>query len=107
MHGLQPRQEDACQVAHFGGVQEIGLHEHLDRAAADLVLVAHGLGHLNLHVKGQLFGGPPRQQMQMAAHRPQKAFGGGEAGKFVFGKNPKRHQIGRVVDAVNVFGDPE
>ena len=45
--------------------------------------------------------------MQMAAHRPKKAFRGGKAGKFVFGKDTQLHQIGGVLNAVNVFRDPE
>ena len=104
---LELGQEYTRQIAHGGGVAEIILHEDFDTAPGGGVLVAHALRHLDLHVKGELVIGPPDDQMQMTAHRPEEIFGLGKGGKFLGGEHAQGHEFAHITDAVQVFGDPE
>ena len=70
--GLEACAEDAGQVADFLGDQEIVLHEALDMAQAAMRLVAEAFGEFGLLVEAQAVIAAPRQEMQMAAHRPQE-----------------------------------
>jgi len=107
MRGLELGQKDAGEFAHGGGVAEIVLHEMLDRAAAGGVGIAHAPCDLDLQIECQLFAGAAGGQMQVAAHRPQEIVRLGKGGEFLFGKEPRRHQLGHVVDMVDVFCHPK
>ena len=67
MAGLKCCQEDPRQLTHLGCMSEIGLHEVFDGPAVFAIGIAHALGHLDLHVEGQLILRPIGDQMQMAA----------------------------------------
>ena len=107
MHRFQLGQEDAGQVAGRGGVAEIILHEMFDRTAPALVLVAQALGDLDLQVEGQLIRGPPGQQVQMAAHRPEEILGLHEGFEFFLREDVQLHQLADFLHAMQVFRDPE
>ena len=83
MYGFQFGQENARQIPNRCGMAEKILHEMLDRAAPAPVLVAHTLGHFDLQVKCQLVRGAPGDQVQMAAHRPEKVFRLGKGVEFI------------------------
>ena len=53
-----------------------------DRASACLVGIAHPLCHFDLHIERKLIGGAARDEMQMAADRPEELFGGTECVVF-------------------------
>jgi hypothetical protein len=103
---LQLGQEDARQLAHAGGVAEVVLHEMLHGAAPGMVLVAHPLGHLDLVVEGQLVLRAVGDQVQVAAHRPEEAFGRVEGGEFVGRNTPRVHEVADPGHAMFVFRDP-
>jgi len=104
---LQLGQEYPCQIADGSGLPEILLHENLDAAPSGTVGVAHALGHRDLHVEGQLFIRASTDQVQMTAHRPEKALGLGKGVEFVRREKPERHQLADILDPVQIFGDPE
>jgi hypothetical protein len=62
--------------------------------------VAHALGHLDLHVEGQLVLARPGDQVQVAAHGPEKPLGGVEGGEFLGPEHAEVHQVATSVDAV-------
>ena len=107
MHRLERGDEDAGQVPDGGRLPEIGLHEDFDAPAAPHIFVAHRLGHLHLHVKGQLFRGTTGQQMQMAAHRPEERLRLGEGLILVRPEHALGHQLRAVIHVMDVFRDPE
>ena len=104
---FEDRAEDAGQIADILGDEEIMLHEALDAARAGMVGVAHAGADLGLQRKGQAFLGAPGEVMQMAAHRPQKALGALEARRLLGRQHAQLDELGDIVDAVDVFGDPE
>ena len=69
------RTEDACQVAHLFGDQEIVFHETLDATGAGMVLVAQLVGQHALIIKGNAFLGAARKEVQRHPHRPQEGLG--------------------------------
>ena len=71
------------EVADVLGDQEVVLHEALDRAQAAALHVAQPLGHRRLHVEGQPLLRAPRQEMQVAAHRPEEVHAAAEGGVLV------------------------
>ena len=62
-------------------LQEIELHEALDRRFAGPVGVVHDLGDLALIVEGQPLLGAAGEQVEVAAHRPEEALGAVEAAR--------------------------
>src|SRR5215210_1488032 len=72
-------EEDAGQVADRLRVEEIELHEALDRRFSGSVGVVHDLGDAQLLVEAEPLLGAAGQQMQMATDRPEKALGAVEA----------------------------
>ena len=60
-----------------------------------------------LHVEGQPLLGAAGEVMQVAAHGPQKALGPLEPRRFLGRQHAEFDQLGDVVDAVDVFRDPE
>ncbi len=89
------------------GDQEIVLHEALDPARAGVVGIAHELADFSLQVEGQPFFGAAGDVMQMAAHRPQERLSPLKAPRFFGRQHAKIDKLTDIVDAINVFGDPE
>ena len=87
--------EDAGQVAHILGDEEIALHEALDAQHADALGIAHALGQFGLHVEGQLFLGAAGDEMQVAAHRPEEILGALEQPVFRGGQHALADQFVR------------
>jgi hypothetical protein len=106
MAGLELGQEDAGQFAHAGGVAEIVLHEMLDRAAAGMVLVSQPFGDLHLDVECHLVLSAIGDQVQVAAHRPEKPLGRVEGGEFLGAEHAEIDQVPRAGHAMFVFRDP-
>jgi hypothetical protein len=104
---LESRAEDARQIADVLGDEEIVLHEALDAARAAMVRVAHAPPDFALHVEGEPVFGPPRDVVQMAAHAREELLALVELGRLVGREDALQHEIGHLVDAVNVFADPE
>ncbi len=104
---LKLGQEDAREIAHGRGVAEIVLHEDFHAPPTATVSIAHAVRDLDLHVKGQLVIGTPRDEVQMTAHRPEETLGAGECAEFLLREGAKRHQIAHISDVMQVFGDPE
>ena len=71
--GFEAGAENARQIAHILGHQEIVLHEALDVLQSAMRLVAEALGDVGLPVEAQPVIAALRQEMQVAAHRPQEA----------------------------------
>ena len=85
---------------------EIALHEDLDAATTAAILKAHGGGHFDLHVKGQLLHRTTGNQMQMAAHGPEELISLAERVIFFGAEHTHRDKPLSVVDLVDVFRDP-
>ena len=105
--GFEDGAEDAGQVADILGDQEIVLHEALDAAAAGVVGVAHAGADLGLHVEGQALLGALGEIVQVAAHGPQEGLRPLEPRQLLGRQHAELDQLGDVVDAVDVFRDPE
>jgi hypothetical protein len=68
-------EEDAGKVADRFCVQEIMLHEPLDRRFAGAVGIVHPRRNLALIVEGQPLLGPAATKCKVAADRPEEALG--------------------------------
>ncbi len=104
--GLKLGQENAGQLAHAGCVAEVVLHEHLDRAPAAAVVIAHARGNLDLKIKGQLVHRTLADVVEMPAHGPEKVLGAVERIEFLLGKEARCHKARRVGHPVQVLADP-
>ena len=98
--------EHAGQAADALGLQEIELHEPLDRALAGAVGEIHPLGNLSLQVEGQPVLGPVGQRVQVTAHRQHETFGAAEAAIFLCRKQADIDQFGSHPDLMDIFADP-
>ena len=72
---VQLGEEQAGQIADRLRLQEIELHEPLDRRLAGPLGIAQRPRDRRLMVEAQPLLGPAGGQMQMAAHRPEEALG--------------------------------
>ena len=66
----------------------------------------HDLGDARLILEAQPLLGAAGEQVQMAAHRPEEALGAIEAAELGGGQQPGADQVGRTLDAVDIFADP-
>ena len=105
--GFEDRAEDPGQVADILGDQEIIFHEALDPAAPRIVGVTHPPSDLCLQVESQPLFGPAGQIVKMAADRPQEPLGVVEPLRLLRREHAQIDQLADIVDAVDVFGDPE
>ena len=96
-------EEHAGQVADRLRVEEIELHEALDRRFAGPVGVAHRLGDLALIVEAQPLLGAPGGEVEVAAHRPEEALGALELAELGGGEQPDVDQLGRPLDADSTY----
>src|SRR5690606_37220506 len=100
------REEHAGQVPDVLRLQEIELHESLDRALPGAVAVVHPPGDFALEVEGQAVLGTPGDRMQVATDRQHEAFGAAKARVLLGREQADVDQFGRAADAVNVLADP-
>src|SRR5262249_2762885 len=101
------RAEDGGEVADVLGDEEVVLHAALDLAQAGMLGVAEAERHLVLQVEGEPLFGAAGEEMQMAAHRPEKIAAAAEERKLGGREDALPHQIRDVADAVDVFRNPE
>jgi len=104
---LEHGAEDARQVADILGDQEVVLHEAFDRLQAAMRLVAEALCHFGLQVEGDALLGAAGEEVQFAAHRPEKILGLAEGLVFLLREDAGLDEVGGLLDAVNIFRDPE
>ncbi len=107
LFALEERAEDARQIADVLGDQEIVLHEALDAARSGMVGVAHAPADFALQVEGEAVLAAAGEEMQVAAHRPQEILRALETLRLVGIEHLALDEIGHVVDAIDVFRDPE
>ena len=104
---LEAGEQDPREIAHRGGVAEIILHEVFHRPPPAAVLVPEPRGHLDLHVEGELVGGPPRDQMELGADREQEILRGEKRLQLALAEHARRREVLDRVRARDVLGDPE
>ena len=85
---------------------EIFLHEDLYATSAGAILVAHATGHFDLQIKAQLLCRAPSREMQMRTYRPEKISGSGKGIELLWSEQAEGHQIGDILDLINIFCDP-
>ena len=103
---LQLAEEHAGQRADPFGLQEIVLHEPLDRGLALPVGEVHPPRDSLLQIEGQPIFRPPGDFVEVAAHRQQKALRAAEAAVLGLGEKPCVDQLGGVAHAVDILADP-
>ena len=104
---LERRADDRRQVADVLRHEEIVLHEALDVGLAGAGRIAELAGDRPLHVEAQALLGPAGEEMQAAAHRPQKLLAAAEQRELARREQAGRDQFVRVLHAIDVFRDPE
>ena len=104
--GLQLGRHGAGQGADVAGDQEIAAHEPFHRRLVTAPAPPHPPGHLGLHVEGQLLLGPPRDQMQMDPHPPQKIEGLVRGAAFARGEHLVHHRRAQPAFRRQGAGDP-
>ncbi len=100
------RQEHAGQVADVAGLEEVVLHETLDRALARAFGELHPRGDLALQVECQPVLGSSGDHVQVAAHREQEVLGPAEGAVLGGGQQPNVDQLGRGLHPMDVLADP-
>ena len=100
-------EEDSGQRPDRLRLQEIVLHEAFDRRLTRPVGVPHALRYFALHVERQAILCPPRDKMQVAAHRPEEIVGAVEQTIFVWRVQADVHELRRAIDVKDVLADPE
>ena len=106
MAGFQSGKEDPRQLANTGCVAKILLHEYLNTAPACAITISHTLGHFDLQIKAELICCAACNEMQMTAHRPEKALGAQEFLVLFGAKNAQIDQICGRVCPVHIFRNP-
>ena len=101
------RAQDRGEIADVLGDQEVVLHEALDVLHARMLGVAEPHGDLALDVERQPLLGAPGEEVHVAADRPLEVLAAAEQLELVFVEHAAVDQLFDVVDAVDVFGDPE
>ena len=72
-----------------------------------MACIAEALGNHPLHIKGEPFFGPSRHKMQLAPHTPQKFLAMMKELLFLKAENTNLDEIIDVLDAIDIFRDPE
>ena len=99
-------EENAGETAHALRLQEIELHEPLDRALARAIGEIHPFGNLALQVEGQPVLCAPRNDVHVAAHREQEAFCAAETAVFDLRHKAGVDQLGGARYPVDELADP-
>ena len=105
--GLQAGAENAREIAHVLGDEEVVLHEAFDMLQAAMRLVAEPLGDLGLAVEAQPVVAALRQEVQVAAHRPEKVLALLEDRQLLAGEGALLGELVGGVGGVEELGDPE
>jgi hypothetical protein len=105
--GFQAGAEDAGEIAHFLGHKEVVLHEALDMLEAGVALVAEAFSEFPLAVEGNLVFAALGDEVEMAAHRPEKILGLLEAPQVIPREGTLVGQLFRRVGIEEELGDPE
>mgnify|MGYP006915173993 CR=1 FL=1 len=103
---LQHGAEDAGEIAHLLGGQEVVLHEPLDRVMA-VAAIAHAQRHFALHVEAQPVLGAAGEEVEVAAHGPQEVLGAGEGRQLVGREHALVGELCGILHPVDILGDPE
>ena len=98
--------EDARQAADILGDEEIALHEALDALLALAVSVAHAGGDLGLQVETQPVLGAAGDEVDVAAHGPEKTRSADEDSILMIRERTGFHNLLQGVAAVHVLADP-
>ena len=98
--------EHARQIAYRFRVQEIELHETLDRGFPRPVGVIHDLRDALLIVEAEPLLGAAGEQVQMAAHGPKEALGPVEAAELGRRQKAGSDKVRWPLDPMHVFSDP-
>ena len=98
--------EDARQAADILGDEEIALHEALDALLALAVAVAHAGGDLGLQVETQPVLGAAGDEVDVAAHGPEKTRSADEDSILMIRERTGFHHLLKGVAAVHVLADP-
>ena len=104
---VQLRQEQPGQIADRLGLQEVELHEPLDRRLAGSVGIAQRRGDQRLVLEAQSFLGAARRQVQVAADRPEEALRPLEPAIFRRAQQPGLDQAGRAARLMQILSDPD
>ena len=98
--------EDSGQIADRLGLEEIELHEPLDRRFARPVGVAHRPRDPRLIVEPEPFLGAPGGEVEVAADRPQETLGALEPAKLLGAEQPRFDHPVAAFDPEQMIGDP-
>ena len=104
---LHRRADDRGQVADILRHQEIVFHEALDVVLPGARGVAQPFGDRPLQVEAQALLRATRQEMQVAAHRPEEFLAAAKQREFPRRKQAGGDEFARIADAIDIFGDPE
>ena len=99
--------EDSGEVADRLRVQEIMLHEALDRHRPGALGIIHPAGDLALIIEGEALLRPPGYDVEVAAHGPEEAFGPLEMAQFLGREQADIDQFGHGLKPIGIFADPE
>ena len=103
---LDMGEEDAGQAAHPLRLQEIELHEPLDRALARAIGEIHPLRHAPLKIEGEPVVRAAGQDVHVAAHGEQKPLCPAEGAVFIVGHQADIDQFRRTAHTVDELADP-
>ena len=104
---VQVREEHAGQVADGARLQEVILHEPLDRGFARPVGKAHPRRHFALDVEGQAILRAAGDTVQVAAHGLQEIVGAVEELILFRRQQADADEIRAALHVVDIFADPE
>ena len=104
---LQRRANDGGQIAHVLGDEKVMFHEAFDAREAAAVVIAEPRRQHRLDVEGEPLLGAAGREMQMTARPPQKFLAALEQAEFRRGEQPRRDQLPRLADVIDIFADPE
>src|SRR5690554_335685 len=90
---FQHRAEDAGEVAYILGDEEVMLHEALNGFQAAMALITKALCHFGLNVEADALFRAAREEVQLAAHRPEKILRLAEGLIFLAREDAHLHQI--------------
>ena len=104
---LQGSTENCGEIADIFGDQKIMFHEPFDIRQARMVHIAQLLRNASLLIKAQALFRAAGLKVQLAAYPPQKFFAALKGLQFFAGKQARFDHFLRIIDTVNIFGDPE
>lgn len=100
-------QENARQIPHVAGDEEVMLHKAFDGFAGVAAGVAEAFGEVRLDIEMQAFFGAARDLVQVAADGEEEIVAFGEAAGLRRGEDVDADEVVQRPCAVKDFGDPE